>query len=89
METKTIDQQTFKMSWKVALFTLVAALGTSNTFTAYRYQIEENAMNVAYNEEKTNRKLKNQLEKVEQLIHISELKAEIIHLNHELEQCKE
>lgn len=86
MNEQTTDEGMLKLRWRLAVPIIISLLIGSNGFTAYSYQIDENAKDVAYNEEKTARKLKNQLEKVEQLIYISELKAEIIHLKHELKE---
>ena len=76
-EETTIDEKTISLKLKLAIPIMFSLLVVSNGFTAYSYQIDENAKDVLYNEEKTARKLKNQLEKVEQLIYNSELKSEI------------
>ncbi len=86
-EETTTDQGMLKLRWKLAIPIMFSLLVVSNGFTAYSYQIDENAKDIIYNEEKTARKLKNQLQKVEQLIYISELEAEILHLKYELKKA--
>ncbi len=86
-EETTTDQGMLKLRWKLAIPIMFSLLVVSNGFTAYSYQIDENAKDIIYNEEKTARKLKNQLQKVEQLIYISELEAEILHLKNELKKA--
>ena len=88
-EETTIDEKTISLKLKLAIPIMFSLLVVSNGFTAYSYQIDENAKDVLYNEEKTARKLKNQLEKVEQLIYISELKSEIKVLKKELKHIED
>ncbi len=85
-EEKTIVEKSFRLNLKIIVPVMFSLLVVSNGFTAYSYQIDENAKDIIYNEEKTARKLKNQLQKVEQLIYISELEAEILHLKYQLKE---
>jgi hypothetical protein len=88
-EEKTIDQQTFKLNWKVALWAVGSLVIGSNAFTAYQYQIKENEQEIIYERGRTDRKFKNQMIETQQLLHIESLNRDIILLELKLEECNE
>lgn len=85
----TTDQQRIVLTWKVFIPILLAALAVSNTATGFIFKIEQNEINVAYERERTDRKIESERKKTKQLIYISELESKIHELTKDLKECQE
>ncbi len=87
METTT-DEKRITLTWKTVVPVVISLLFFSNIVTGLIFNQEQNTEQIAYDNEKTTRKLKNQLKATEQLIYISELNMRIIRLEEHLKECE-
>lgn len=85
----TTDEQTLTLKWRVAIPIILSLLIGSNALTAYSYQIEENETEIIYERQRTDRKMKNQLEETKQLLYIQKLERDVSDLKQLLDDCEE
>ena len=83
---ETTDQKKIILTWAKVLPMVAGLLLGTNTVTGLIFNQERNTEDIKYNMERADRKDKAQMEKTKQLLYISELKAEILHLQHELKE---
>jgi len=85
---KTTDKHRLVLTWKTVVPVVFGLLIISNTVTGLIFTQEQNTEQITYDDKKNTRKLNNQLDKVRQLIYISELKMKIIRLEEHLKECE-
>ena len=82
MEEKTTDEHIFSMKYRNFVLMLFSLVVGTNTGTGLIFNQEQNTIQIEYNKERSDRKLKSAIEK-------SKLEATIETLEKELEYCKD
>jgi len=82
MEKKTTDEHIFSMKYRNFVLMLFSLIVGTNTGTGLIFNQEQNTMQIEYNKERSDRKLKSAIEK-------AKLELTIETLEKELKYCKD
>lgn len=82
MEDKTTDEHIFSMKYRNFVLMLFSLIVGTNTGTGLIFNQEQNTIQIEYNKDRSDRKLKSAIEK-------SKLEATIAILEKELQYCKD
>lgn len=82
MESKTTDEHIFSMKYRNFVLMLFSLVVGTNTGTGLIFNQEQNTIQIEYNKERSDRKLKSAIEK-------AKLELQIETLEKELKYCKD